>query len=113
MRHGAGPERTREDHLDVAAQVYAGLSRARQTRELADLVGTAALSATDQAYLAFADAVNAGVIAQRAGEDRALEDTLNRAWSSLRALPRRELTMLSPRLIDRYLPPSDDSGGGR
>ncbi|HSP65264.1 MAG TPA: V-type ATP synthase subunit B [Candidatus Deferrimicrobium sp.] len=113
MRHGAGPERTREDHLDVAAQMYAGLSRARQARELADLVGTAALSATDQAYLAFADAVNAGVIAQRAGEDRALEDTLNRAWNSLRALPRRELTMLSPRLIDRYLPPSDDSGGGR
>ena len=45
MRHGAGPGRTRADHLDVAAQLLAALARARQVRELADLVGEAALSA--------------------------------------------------------------------
>ncbi|MGJ3562069.1 hypothetical protein ACR6C2_43155 [Streptomyces sp. INA 01156] len=39
MRKGAGPGRTRADHLDVAAQLLAALARARQVRELADLVG--------------------------------------------------------------------------
>ena len=34
MRHGAGPGRTREDHLDIAAQLLAGLARAREVGEL-------------------------------------------------------------------------------
>ena len=40
MRHGAGPGRTREDHLDVAAQPLAALAAARHVRELAELVGS-------------------------------------------------------------------------
>ncbi len=44
MRKGAGPGRTRPDHLDVAAQMLAALARARQVREFADLVGQTALS---------------------------------------------------------------------
>ena len=48
MRRGAGKDRTREDHLDLAAQFIAALSRARQVRELAELVGTAALGESDR-----------------------------------------------------------------
>jgi V/A-type H+/Na+-transporting ATPase subunit B len=48
MRHGAGPGHTRADHLDVASQLLAALARARQIRELAELIGTAALSETEQ-----------------------------------------------------------------
>ena len=51
MRGGAGAGRTREDHLDVAAQLLAALARARQVRELAEIVGAAALSATDRLYV--------------------------------------------------------------
>ena len=39
MRHGAGPGRTRDDHLDVAAQTLAALAAARRAGELAELVG--------------------------------------------------------------------------
>ena len=39
MRKGAGPGRTRADHLDVAAQLLSALARARQVKELAELVG--------------------------------------------------------------------------
>lgn len=100
MRKGAGAGRTREDHLDLAAQTLAALARARQARELADLVGEEALSATDRAYLAFADAVEHRLLDQRPDEKRSLEETLDRAWDALSVLPRRELTMLPSALVD-------------
>ena len=56
MRRGAGPGRTRDDHLPLAAQLVALLARARDVRELTELLGEAALSQTDRAYLRFADA---------------------------------------------------------
>jgi V/A-type H+-transporting ATPase subunit B len=99
MRKGAGPGRTRDDHLDVAAQTLASLARARQARELADLVGPDTLSATDRAYLAFAQAAEQRLLHQRRDESRSLDETLGRAWEALSVLPRRELTMLPSALL--------------
>ncbi|HEY6749360.1 MAG TPA: V-type ATP synthase subunit B [Mycobacteriales bacterium] len=104
MRHGAGAGRTREDHLDVAAQVLSALSRAARTRELAELIGETALSATDRRYLHFAEEVERTLLDQRRDERRGIEDTLNRAWRALATLPERELTMLPTALVDRYRP---------
>ena len=78
MRHGAGPGRTRADHLDVAAQLLAALARARQVRELAELVGAGALSATDRGYLAFEEAFERELVSQRPDERRSLDETLDR-----------------------------------
>ncbi|PFG38891.1 V/A-type H+-transporting ATPase subunit B [Georgenia soli] len=99
MRKGAGPGRTREDHLDVAAQILAALARARQTQELAELMGTDALSPTDQLYLAFERELREQLLDQRGDEARTLEQTLERAWRALLTLPRRELTMLPSALL--------------
>jgi V/A-type H+-transporting ATPase subunit B len=114
MRRGAGPGRTRDDHLDVAAQLLAALARARQVRELADLVGAAALSTTDQLYLAFEDAFRTDLVDQGRDEARTLDATLDRAWAVLAHLPRRELTMLPSALLDaRYRARGPSRGGGR
>ena len=110
MRKGAGAGRTREDHLDVAAQSLAALAQARQARELAELVGPGALSATDHSYLEFQERFERELVNQRPDERRELTETLDRAWRALAALPRRELTMLAPELIDRYAAPA---GSGR
>lgn len=99
MRKGAGPGRTREDHLDVAAQILAALARARQTQELAELMGTDALSPTDQLYLTFERELREQLLDQRGDEARTLEQTLERAWHALLTLPRRELTMLPSTLL--------------
>jgi V/A-type H+-transporting ATPase subunit B len=104
MRKGAGPGRTRDDHLDLAAQMLAALSRARQVRELAELVGTSALSTTDSSYLRFEQVFEREFVAQRPDEHRGLDDTLDRAWRALAVLPRRELTMLPPDQVERRLP---------
>jgi V/A-type H+-transporting ATPase subunit B len=102
MRKGAGPGRTRADHLDLAAQLLAALARARQVRELAELIGEGALSATDRQYLSFADAFERDFTTQRADERRSFDDTLDRAWRALSVLPRRELTMLPAELLDAH-----------
>ncbi|MCX4092457.1 V-type ATP synthase subunit B [Nocardia sp. alder85J] len=103
MRHGAGPERTRADHLPLAAQLLAALARARQVRELAELIGTAALTDLDRAHLDLSDAFTAELVDQGAGERRALDDTLDRAWRVLARLPRSALTMLPGDLLDEHL----------
>jgi V/A-type H+-transporting ATPase subunit B len=102
MRHGVGTGRTRAEHMDLAAQILAGLSRARQVRQLAELVSVAALSGTDRRYLAFEEEFERLFLAQRVDERRDLADTLDRAWRALAAIPRRELTMLAPELLDAH-----------
>ena len=98
MRHGAGPGRTRQDHLDVAAQSLAALA--------------AALSAADRSYQEFQTAFEYQLIQQGRDENRGLEETLSRAWQALGALPRRELTMLPAEALDTYYPsaPVADDG---
>jgi V/A-type H+-transporting ATPase subunit B len=112
MRHGAGPGRTREDHLDVAAQTLAALARARQARDLAELIGANALSDTDQRYLAFERAFVHDFVTQSRAESRSMTQTLDRAWRCLANLPRRELTMVEPAMVEAHLPPSDRAGAG-
>jgi V/A-type H+/Na+-transporting ATPase subunit B len=104
MRKAAGPGRTRSDHLDVAAQILAALARARRAQELGELVGDAALSDIDRCYVEFEQSYERTLVCQPPGRSCELDDTLDRAWSALGTLPRRELTMLSPRLLDDRYP---------
>ncbi|TCC21606.1 V-type ATP synthase subunit B [Kribbella sindirgiensis] len=104
MRHGAGPGRTRDDHLEIAAQAVAALARARQAAELADLIGTGALSDTDRGYLAYATALEDSLLRQRPDDCRTFDDTLDRLWQAVSVLPRRELTMVSKALLASHLP---------
>jgi V/A-type H+/Na+-transporting ATPase subunit B len=100
MRHGVGPGRTVPEHLDLAAQILAALARARQARELAELVGAGALSATDQRYLEMERAFERVLVSQARDESRTLDETVERAWRVLSVLPRRELTMLSRAAVE-------------
>ncbi|GAA3293266.1 V-type ATP synthase subunit B [Dactylosporangium vinaceum] len=102
MRHGAGPGRTRADHLPVAAQLTAALARAAQGRELAELVGAAGLTDADRRHLGFADAVERELLGQRPDERRELDDTLERAWRALLVLADADLTMLPAALVAEH-----------
>jgi V/A-type H+-transporting ATPase subunit B len=104
MRSGAGPGRTRDDHVEIAAQLLAALARARQVRELAEIIGASALNATDQLYLHFATDFEQRLVNQQPGETRDFDQTLDRCWEVAAILPTRELTMLSARLLDLHVP---------
>ena len=100
MRRGAGEGRTRADHPALANQLIAALARARQVRELADLIGADALSATDRRYLDLDEAFGKEFVNQGRQETRAMDDTLERAWRVVLKLPRGELTMLPAEMLD-------------
>jgi V/A-type H+-transporting ATPase subunit B len=102
MRKGTGAGRTRADHPALAAQLIAAIARAQQARDLADLIGAAALTETDRSYLAFADAFASQFVDQGVAELRSLDESLRRAWSVLSQLPRRELTMIASADLDAY-----------
>lgn len=108
MRLGAGPGRTRDDHLELAAQLYALAAEARRARELAEVLGEDALSEPERRRLAFAEAMNAEFVGQERGEGRTLQETLDRGWRVVSRLPRSELTMLSDAALDAHY----DGGGG-
>ena len=102
MRRGAGPGRTRDDHLDVAAQLVSLRSLARQAQDLAELIGNDALSVTERRYLDFAAEFDRGLVDQGPSENRTLDDTLSRAWDVLSVMPESELTMIAPRYLQQY-----------
>ena len=102
MRLGAGPSRTRDDHLAVAAQVYASLAQARRAADLAEIVGADALSEHERLHLELAELFRRRFLSQGRNEARSLDETLARAWEVVSVLPRRELSMLPAELLDRY-----------
>jgi V/A-type H+-transporting ATPase subunit B len=103
MRLGAGPGRTREDHLELAAQLYALAAEARRARELAEVLGEDALSPPERRRLEFDEAMRTELLAQAPNENRSLEETLDRCWQVVSRLPRADLTMLSDAaLASRY-----------
>jgi V/A-type H+-transporting ATPase subunit B len=102
MRLGAGEGKTRPDHPELAAQLYALLARARRISDLAEVVGEDALTPDERLFLGFADVFEREFVDQRPDELRPLEQTLDLGWKVLSPLPRRELTMLSERNLDRY-----------
>ncbi len=111
MRRGAGPGRTRDDHLAIAAQVLSLLARARQADQLASLIGADALSITEQRYLDLARRFETDFVDQSATEARSLDETLDRAWKVAATVPRRELTAVTPDQIGAHAPVALRTGG--
>jgi V/A-type H+/Na+-transporting ATPase subunit B len=104
MRNGAGPGRTRDDHLEVASQTLAALATARRARELSELIGSAALGDADRRSIQFEQAFESVLMNQGQADSRTLEATLRLAWQVLGVLPKRDLTMIPALVIERYYP---------
>src|SRR5438046_249860 len=73
MDAGIGKDRTREDHKQVADQLYAAYAEGKDVRGLVAIVGKEALSDRDRKMLEFADRFEQEFIRQGSEEDRAIE----------------------------------------
>ena len=106
MNAGIGADSTRDDHRDLADQLYACYARGRQVRDLAAVVGTAALGEDDRRYLAFASDFEHRFSNQGAGR-RTIDTTLNLTWDLLARFPRHELSRIRQRFLDSRHQPAE------
>jgi len=104
MKDGIGKGKTREDHPQLAQQLYAAYAEGRSLRDLVAVVGEEALSETDKKYLEFADRFEREFVAQGYYEDRSIEETLDLGWELLSILPESELKRVKKEMIMKYHP---------
>ncbi|HHW18696.1 MAG TPA: V-type ATP synthase subunit B [Firmicutes bacterium] len=101
---GIGKGKTREDHADVLNQLSDAYDRGKEARELAVVLGEAALTETDKAFLRFADEFEAKFVKQGPNENRPIEYTLDLGWKLMTLLPRSELKRVSQKNMEKYMP---------
>lgn len=109
MRGGIGEGRTRKDHGDLSNQLYAAYSRGLEAKELAVVLGEAALTEEDIQFLEFAEAFEMEFIKQGEYENRSIFETLNLGWKLLRRLPRASLKRIRPEYLDEFWGKEDAS----
>nr|WP_323745504.1 V-type ATP synthase subunit B [Parvivirga hydrogeniphila] len=109
---GIGPGKTREDHADLSNQLFGAYARGLQAKELAVILGEAALSETDKAFVAFADAFEDRFIRQGKHEERSVAETLAIGWELAAMLPRSELKRIKDAYVEKYLPTAEAAGAG-
>ncbi len=112
---GIGVGKTREDHAATMNQLFAAYSRGKDAKELAVILGDAALTDVDKQYAAFADEFEKRYVSQGYNANRSIEETLNLGWGLLAMLPRNELKRIRDDMLDKYLhnnaiEETDDSG---
>ncbi|MCK4264605.1 MAG: V-type ATP synthase subunit B [Candidatus Aminicenantes bacterium] len=101
---GIGAGKTREDHADVLNQLFACYARGKEARELALILGEAALTDIDKLYLEFADLFENEFVRQGEFESRSIIDTIDLGWRLLRTIPRAELKRIRPEYLEKYYP---------
>jgi V/A-type H+-transporting ATPase subunit B len=99
---GIGAGKTREDHSDVLNQIFACYARGKEARELALILGEAALSDLDKLFLAFADAYENEYVRQGEFVGRSVVETLELGWKLLRRIPKAELKRIRPEYLKKY-----------
>ncbi|MDR1439367.1 MAG: V-type ATP synthase subunit B, partial [Clostridiales bacterium] len=99
---GIGKGKTREDHANTMNQLFAAYARGKEAKELAVILGDAALSDADKLYARFADAFEKEYVSQGQDDDRPIEETLSIGWKLLKILPRAELKRIKDDFLDMY-----------
>lgn len=102
MNKGIGDGKTREDHAEVANQLYAAYARGRELRDLVSVIGKESLSAVDVQFLDFADAYEKKFVNQGYHEERDVIESLNLAWKLLSMLPKEELRRIKRPTVEKY-----------
>lgn len=100
---GIGAGKTREDHADTMNQLFSAYARGKESKELAAILGEAALSDTDKLYAKFAEEFEKRYVSQGFTVNRSIEETLDLGWELLSILPRSELKRIKEQYIEKYL----------
>jgi len=100
---GIGEGKTREDHSGLSNQLFSAYARGKEAKELAVILGEAALTDVDKLFVQFSDAFEDRFVRQGDYENRSIEDTLALGWELLKILPRAELKRVKEEQIRKYM----------
>jgi V/A-type H+-transporting ATPase subunit B len=104
---GIGKGKTREDHSDLANQLFAAYARGREAVELATILDEASLTDIDRIYMKFAEDFEVKFVKQGEYENRSIDETLNIGWELLRMLPKEEMKRVRDAFIEKYYESSE------
>lgn len=99
---GIGAGKTREDHADVLNQIFACYARGKEARDLALILGEAALTDLDKLYLKFAERFEDEFVRQGEFTARTIIETIDLGWKLLRTIPKAELKRVRPEYLEKY-----------
>ena len=105
MKDGIGKGYTREDHQDLANQLFSAYAKVGDARNLASVIGEDELSPIDKKYLEFGKEFETRYIGQGVNENRTIEETLDLGWELLGRLPKEELDRVDTKILDKYYHP--------
>lgn len=100
---GIGAGKTREDHADTMNQLFSAYARGKEAKELAAILGDAALTDIDKLYAEFAENFEKQYVSQGFDKNRSIEETLDIGWKLLKILPKSELKRIKTELIEKYM----------
>ena len=102
MKDGIGKGYTREDHQDLANQLFSAYAKVGEARNLASVIGEDELSPIDKQYLKFGEEFEKRYIGQGPAENRTMMETLDLGWELLGLLPKEELDRIDTKLVEKY-----------
>lgn len=102
MKDGIGAGYTREDHQDLANQLFSSYAHVGEARALASVIGEDELSPVDKKYLKFGSEFEEHFVSQGQTENRSITETLDKGWELLSILPREELDRVNTTILDKY-----------
>ena len=106
---GIGKGKTREDHADTMNQLFACYARGKECKELAAILGDAALTEVDKLYAKFAGEFEKRYVSQGFQKNRSIEETLDLGWELLGILPRSELKRIKDVYLDKYYKKAEEN----
>ncbi len=101
MNSGIGDGKTREDHRELADQLYAFYAQGKDLRRVASIVGEEGLTESDRIQLKFADDFEKGYLNQ-GDTPRNIMETLDYGWDLLQRFPKDRFTRVRPDIMERY-----------
>ncbi len=102
MKEGVGEGKTREDHSDVASQLYSLYAQSLEIKELESIIGEESLTSLDKKILNFGKTFEQYFMSQRFDEERDILTTLNLAWGLVSGIPKRNILRVSPEILEKY-----------
>ena len=103
---GIGAGKTREDHSDNMNQLFSAYAQGKDAKELAAVLGDAALTPTDRLYAAFAQEFEKVYLDQGFDKNRSIEETLEIGWDLLAMLPESEMKRVRDEFLEKYYRPA-------